>query len=230
MPHTWIIGAGKFGKRAARMLAASHGAGHITIVDPDPEAIKAVECNSINQDGISFLSTFGKEQGEDWVIPALPLHLAFEWLKMRWRYRFRFEKIEPPDLLLSGLPNVFCDDAGRLYASVADFLCPEDCPEPKAYCYYSGRKRKYDLFDFIKKLGDENFFSIVIRSHQRAKGVGGFKVNALLEAEKKIIYDNENQPVLLATACRCHSVIDIFNKCIIKRQALKKLDKAMGFA
>ncbi len=212
MTDIWIIGAGKFGKRAARLLSQRYPGRKITMVDPNLNSAPEAGCAFVKQDGIKFCAAFKPQQGEDWIIPALPLHLAYKWVHETLKQRFRFKPITIDNKILDKLPNVIQGRQGRIYTSVADFFCPPDCPEPRNHCYHTGRRRRYDLFRFIAEVGGSDFHTIVIRSHQKAPGVGGFQVKTLFKIQQEIIghLATEQIPLLLATSCRCHAVIDTF--------------------
>lgn len=194
------------------MLSRLSWRGKITLVDPNPDLPGRSGCEFIKQDGITFCSELEPDQGEDWIIPALPLHLAYKWLQKRLYHRFKLTNITLHNDILNKLPNVIAGREGRIYTSIADFLCPPDCPEPKNHCYRTGRKREYHMFEFIAELGGRTYFPIVIRSHQMAPGVGGFQLKTLFETENKVLRHpaKGEGPVLLATSCRCHAVIDAF--------------------
>ncbi len=213
MTHIWIIGAGRFGRRAARLLSRRYCPARITMVDPDPDFSGETGCAFEKRDGVAFCAAFRPQQGDDWIIPALPLHLAYKWLHERLKHRFRFKHVTIDNEIINRLPNVIEGGRGRIYTSAADFFCPPDCPEPKTHCYHTGRHREYDLFDFIAEVGKNRFFTTVVRSHQKAPGVGGFQVKSLFRAEQEIIrhFTTKTQPALLATSCRCHAVIDTFS-------------------
>jgi hypothetical protein len=80
MEKIWIIGAGHFGRRALQKLSENRKDCHFVLVDPLKENFEQgnfPNCQLEQTDGVEFLNRHlqpGKEP--DWIIPALPLHLA----------------------------------------------------------------------------------------------------------------------------------------------------------
>ncbi|MFW6081742.1 MAG: potassium transporter, partial [Desulfosalsimonas sp.] len=82
MKHIWIIGCGRFGKIALERLNAQKGEKTFVIVDKvrDVDSESHQNVKIINDDGILFLKKYLTPQNSpDWIIPALPLHLAAQW-------------------------------------------------------------------------------------------------------------------------------------------------------
>lgn len=71
------------------------------------------------------------------------------------------------------LPNFIEGKNGDIYVSHADFICPDDCPEPDDFCFFTGQERKRNMHDLLKEIDLPGFRPIVVRSHQLAHGVGG---------------------------------------------------------
>ncbi len=87
MEKIWIIGMGRFGLRAVQELSENRKDGHFVLVDPIQEhLVKGKGPNRVLEqtDGVDFLKrNLHKENGPDWIIPALPVHLAAKWCLMR---------------------------------------------------------------------------------------------------------------------------------------------------
>jgi len=207
-PRTYlIIGCGHFGSRAAKKLSQKDLHSKIIVVDKSRKALQKVSrlpIQTVVWDGISYLSQFLSEGREaNYIIPAVPFHLAFEFILSQLKsLRAKRRKIPP----LSGLPNPVSGKTGDLYTSLADFLCSEDCPEPAQYCTVTKKKRPKSLYKILNELKGP-FESRVIRSQQLGPGIGGFQPEALLnlleDIEKK---RNPNRLTLISTASRCHGV------------------------
>lgn len=61
----------------------------------------------------------------------IPIYLAFEFLLSKLKpLGAKIGKVPS----LPGLPNSMMGKKGDLYTSLANFFCPEDCPEPAQYC------------------------------------------------------------------------------------------------
>ncbi len=206
-PRYLIVGCGHFGSRAARQLLGNRPDSKVTIVDKKEEAFRKVSDLSVEKvasDGLSYLERIildGSPIGD--IVPAVPFHLAFEFILLRLR-PLRAKRVQLPPL--QNLPNSMPGERGDLYASFADFLCPDDCPEPSEFCTVTRKKRSKPLYKILLDLRGP-FDSTVIRSQQLGPGVGGYRPDALMrliEAIKK--RRDSNRPFLVSTACRCHGV------------------------
>ncbi len=211
MQHIWIIGAGKYGKKAVYAMKKRFPESIIKVVDESP-----VACNSIAQpnietvcmDGVSFLfKNLDRSRYPVWVIPVIPVHLAFEWIRLK--LSLSVEPAEIPVSVQESLPNVFPGKHGEIFISNASFLCPENCPEPEDICTYTKLPKKEPLYKLIESLSCMNHLNIVICSHQLAPGIGGITPQSLFNALDEI--RNSKYPILLSTACGCHGVLQAFN-------------------
>jgi hypothetical protein len=202
-----IIGCGHFGRRAAEILVRKSHRSKIIVVDKSKKALQKVSylpVESTVSEGTLYLKQFlSKRRKADYIIPAVPYHLAFEFILSRLKPLGAKRRRIPP---LSGLPNAMMGKTGDLYTSLANFLCSEDCPEPARYCTITKKRRLKPLYQIFGEL-EGSFESKVIRSCQLAPGVGGFKPEAflgLLEDIKKKM--DPNRSILISTASRCHGV------------------------
>jgi len=208
MEEIWIIGVGQFGYIAFQRLSEAGKDRHFVLVDPVAE--KLLRCKGSTStieisEGIEFLEKyFQKGRKPDWIIPALPAHLAAEWFLLHLGPQ-RLRRIPFPSELEVLVPNPIRGSEGNLYVSHADFRCPEDCDEPRDICSVTRKMRKQNMYDFLVNLYVEPFKSLNIRSHQLGPGIGGYRPEQLLE-----LMENVKQalgPILVSTACRCHGVI-----------------------
>jgi hypothetical protein len=207
-PSYLIIGCGHFGSKAVEKLHRKNPKSKIIVVDKNKRALQKVShlpIETIVFDGTLFLTSFLSEgRGGDYIIPAVPFHLAFEFLLSKLR-PFGAKRSKVP--VLSGLPNPMRGKTGDLYASFANFLCPEDCPEPSQYCTMTLERRRKPLYKILMDLSG-SFESRVIRSQQLGLGVGGFQAKALIGLTEDIKKRRTSDlPILISTACRCHGVI-----------------------
>ena len=203
-----IIGCGHFGSLAVKKLLHQNTDSRITVVDQHERVfrkISSLPVETLVGEGISCMGQLlQSNQKIDYIIPAVPFHLVFEYILSKLKPLDLERRTVPP---LYVLPNVTRGRTGDLYTSLADFLCPEDCPEPSQYCSVTGKRRKKPLYKQLMELTGP-FESQVIRSHQLAAGVGGFQPEALdhlLEHMK--MRPNVDRLVLVSTACRCHGVV-----------------------
>ena len=204
-----IIGAGHFGRRAARILSQKSDA-PILIVDKDEQGLLDIGELSIEKilcDGIHFLvKNFPFLSPSNTIIPAVPVHLAFEWLKSYLGGDLIFKQIQVPEEIIDFLPHTWPGKEGSLLASYANFRCPDDCPEPANYCTVTGEVRKKPLYELLNQLNPLNYKVHIIRSRQIAPGLGGYKVYDLKMLIARIKREGTGS-WLVGTACRCHGIV-----------------------
>ena len=212
MDDFWIIGGGKFGLKAAKVLHKANSSNNLTIVEREKtvcQRLGTLGFEAVCLEGIQYLEkNLIDTQYPDWIIPAIPLHVAYEWIRAKLSANYEIKRISVPNDLIAALPNPIRAEAEHLYTSIADFKCPDSCSEPDEICTYTGEPRAMILHEFLKSIQLKDFNSIVIRSHQLAPGVGGYTPEALFEGLKKI--EASRLPVLFSTACSCHGVIHTF--------------------
>lgn len=205
----FVLGAGRFGGRAAKILSSSCGSA-IWIVDKDKEALsrlKGLPVSRIQMDAVEFLSErFSSLFPENLLVPSLPVHLAFEWL-MRFCGGISREDIPRETKML--LPNVWAGSEGSLLVSYADFLCPDDCPEPADHCTITGKRRETPLYQRLREIHAPDHRIHIIRSRQLAPGVGGYMARDLMDVLENLRRHREEK-WLLGTACRCHGIVTAF--------------------
>jgi hypothetical protein len=202
-----IIGCGHFGSRAVKILLQKDPHSKIIVVDKSKKALQKVSrlpIETIISDGIFYLSQFlSKGRKTNYIIPAVPLHLAFEFILSQLKPLGAKRKRIPSIL---GLPNPVSGKTGDLYISLANFLCSEDCPEPAQYCTITKKRRSKPLYQILNDL-EGAFESRVIRSQQLRPGIGGFRPKALLDLLEDIKKKkNSGRSILVSTASRCHGV------------------------
>jgi hypothetical protein len=209
----WIIGFGRVGRRAFERLQERWPEAAFAIVDPRlcavPEGTAKVQW--FKEDGVAFLSARHREVTADpspWIVPALPRHLAYEWIVSRLEETGTVRPGRVPEALVARLPNAATGPEGQAYISSADFICPDNCREPQAACPVTRRPRSDDLHARLAELRIEGCRSVVVRSFQLAPGVGGYRGRQLAEALQTI----QSHPgrYLLSTASKCHGVMHAF--------------------
>ena len=208
----WILGAGKFGQRAAKTLRKAHPDAEITVIDRNINTLnrlKNLATRTICGDGIAFLTENLKSADDPkWLIPTIPVHVAYEWIRCRLKNAYRLEPLTIPKALMDMLWHPVVGRCNEIYMSIADFLCPDDCPSPKDVCTFTGEPRPLVLHEFLASLHYQDFQSIVIESKQLAPGVGGYTPKALLAALAEV--KKSRYPILFSTASRCHGVMHAF--------------------
>ncbi len=216
-----VIGCGHFGHRAVQALKSLSPSPRVIAVDRDRNQLRAVErrADQVHHgDGIHYLAGLPESQAVSyWIVPALPLHLALEWMLYtlnRAGATYTAERLP--------LPKAFnprkvlwqhCTPTGTFYCSLSDFTCPDDCPEPEEYCYVTQQPRPTPLYLILKEITCAGYHSLVVRSRIIVPGVGGYPFADLLTLRSFLLSNEGNY--LLSTACTCHGIagaISIFAK------------------
>jgi hypothetical protein len=206
----WIIGAGRFGQIAVERIRRKKADAAVTVVDKESTDLGHGNVSAIQQDGIQWLAAKLQPKAPvDMVVPAIPVHVAYEWLKSNLSERYKINPIDIPDKWLARMPNAMRGAVGQAYVSHADFICPDNCPEPKTICTHTGKPRPMDLFRLLAGLDFDDVLPIVIRSHQLLPGVGGIYPGEFFDALYTVC-SNRQRALMIATACRCHGVVDFF--------------------
>lgn len=212
MKTVWILGAGQFGEIAGVRLRLKYPEAEIIIVDQDSAALREVEAvasTTVLGEGTAYLAQHLEASGPpDWIVPAIPVHVAFEWIGLQLAATHRLEKLKIPGSVTQNLGKRFTGQDGRVYTSLADFTCPGNCPEPAELCFVTGKPRPVDLHKELTSVAPPLMTPVIVRSRQLSAGVGGYRPGDLFEALRQI--EACAGPVLLGTACRCHSVLDAF--------------------
>ena len=205
-----ILGNGKFGRLALRRLARQDAAASFVVVDRDP-AVLAVTLDGVpdwtrvQAEAIAFLVRhLGGDGRWDWIIPMVPVHVAFHWLLAGPLAGSAWQPEAVPEALAGLIPGARRGPQGELYLSRAQHLCPDDCAEP-AVCPVTGESRDLPLHQELASLNLAGYEIRVIPSQQLAPGVGGYPPGRLLDLARELGALKGN--VLIATACRCHGVI-----------------------
>lgn len=209
METIWIVGVGHFGLRAFHKLSTQQKERQFVLIDPikaDIEPGTRVSYRFEQADGIEFLeNNLRPGHGPDWIIPALPIHLAAEWCLSHLAPRGFSRETDLSPTLNPMLPNPMAGSDGDKYVSHAEFKCPDNCPEPRDKCTVTQESRKRDMFEILERIQVPMFQPMVIRSHQLAPGVGGYRPAQLFSLLHHA--ESAENGVLIITACRCHAVI-----------------------
>ncbi|MBS4021924.1 MAG: NAD-binding protein [Dethiobacter sp.] len=204
MGNMLVLGAGNFGKRAVEVLLEAGN--KVIVVDRDARALYAFRGSNLTAvcaGGIEYLVA-QEIKSFDWIIPALPMHVAFEWLaKVLHSMEITCRQMPVPKL---SVPNPLRGKDGALYASFASHLCPPDCPEPDGACYVTGEQRTVPLHRLLAGLTAPGFDIEVVQSHQLFPGLGGLNPVELKVLLEKTI--SRRNSLIVATSCACHAVLD----------------------
>lgn len=208
----WIIGGGRFGRRAVEALKKSDPNGNIIVVDKEPLRNLPSNVEVICADGIDwFTEHFVPDACVDKIIPALPLHLVADWVKKKLANEhgaIRSEEIL--DEHLHRFPHPMRINPSRIVMSHADFICPSNCSEPDDICTYTQKKRPIPLYHILEIIQMGDFVPLIVQSRQFASGVGGYFAEDLwylLTRAKQL----PGTPLLIGTACKCHGIVDGFS-------------------
>lgn len=201
-----VVGGGRFGRLALERLPGRVA----TLVEPNPgEGLSALATEQgvelIRALGVDFLApALAGEQPPRWVVPALPRHLLHDWL-LRELNDPQARAAEVPAAALPAVASLFKGDEGQYFLSLADFLCPDDCPEPPQLCTVTGKPRGEPLYQRLAAMSLPGWRVAALRSRQLAPGVGGCLASEMLKIKERI--KAQAGDWLVATACRCHGVV-----------------------
>ncbi len=208
MKKIWVLGAGKFGRLALESILRHLPEVEITLIDSRATGVDVKGVTFFCEDGINWLvKNLEREGAPDMIIPAIPVHMVAEWMKEKSDGNATLAPAPFPKHLLTRIPHSLQNGDSQAYVSHADFLCPENCGEPELYCSYTGEERKEDMFRLLADLKDTGCTVLVVRSYQLFPGVGGIYPEdmwSLLDSAHNFL----DKPLLVATACRCHGVVD----------------------
>ena len=206
-----ILGAGKFGLLALSRLSRQDHEARFLVVDREPVALAAARAfrgmaAAVQEvEAISYLVThLSSEFPWDWLIPMVPLHLAYDWLISGPLAGKGWEPYTVPGDLGSLVAQSIPGPGGELYLSMAPRHCPDDCPEPTV-CPVTGEERHEPLFARLAEASRPELPILVVASQQLAPGVGGYAPLRLMELAETVA--KASGPLLVATACRCHGVV-----------------------
>ncbi|MGW8186204.1 MAG: NAD-binding protein, partial [Desulfobacterales bacterium] len=190
MKTVWVLGAGQFGEKAATRLRLKNPETSIIVIDKDGSALDRVEgvaTAAVAGDAVAYLAEHLTVPEEpDWIVAAIPVHVAFEWLCKRLAPAYQIEKLTVPGTLTQRLGRVFKGENGRVYTSLADFICPSNCPEPADLCFVTGKPRPIDLYEELSAVALHQMTPVIIRSRQLSPGVGGYSPGDLFDALRKV--------------------------------------------
>jgi hypothetical protein len=208
MEELWIIGLGQFGSIALQRLSKFGPKRHFVLVDPVAENLLKFKSPTTTleiSDGVEYLHThLSNSRKPDWIIPALPVHLAAEWVLVHLGAQ-KLKRISLPSEIERFIPNPIRGSEGDIYTSHADFRCPDDCDESGDICTITRNARKQDMFELLGNLDIEAFMALNIRSYQLGPGIGGYRPEHLMAIRDSV--RQARGAILLSTACRCHGVI-----------------------
>ena len=206
-----ILGAGKFGRLALERLARQDAAARFTVVDRDPAALALIldgvpGRTRVPAEAVAFLvQHLGGDGRWDWIIPMVPVHVAFHWLIAGPLAGSDWQPAAVPEALAGLIPAAQRGPQGELYLSRPQHQCPDDCAEPEV-CPVTGESRELPLHQELASLHLAGYEIRVIPSRQLAPGVGGYSPTRLLDLARDM--GALKGKVLIATACRCHGVVD----------------------
>ncbi|ROR03054.1 potassium transporter [Desulfosoma caldarium] len=204
----WILGAGRFGRLAMERLLKGD-INQAVVVDADRQRLMDIPEESpvirVRGDIFVFLSNQDLVDHQ-WIIPAVPVHVAYGWILMELSKKGVARRLAVPTVVDAQVPHPIRTPSGTVYASHATFRCPDDCPEPEDHCTITKKPRPEKLYQTLQNLSIPTFGTVVIQSRQLAPGVGGYTGAQLKEALGAI----EASPgaYCVATSCSCHAVID----------------------
>ena len=206
-----ILGAGKFGVLALERLAAQDPEARFVVVDRQAAALARARSLGVQRaqlveaPAIDYLAArMGPKIPWDWLIPMVPVHVAYAWLLAGPLAEQGWGPAAVPDHLKDLAALAITGPEGELYLSRATHVCPDDCAEPEV-CPVTGEERGQPLFARLAAASRPELPLFVVASRQLAPGVGGYAPGKLVELADAVT--RSSGPLLVATACRCHGVI-----------------------
>lgn len=203
-----ILGAGTFGRRAARLLRQAFPALELIVVDRHLAPLEEVRrqdptAHLLAADGPAWAAAaLPRLHAGDYLLPCLPGQVAWEILRLTVLTPPEWQTVPVPPELEAVAPVAFRSAAGELYLSRARHRCPVDCGEPEV-CPVDGLPRRPGLDEVLAGFCLPGWQIRVLSSRQLLPGVGGFQVAAL----RRLAAPPLPAGLLLATACRCHGVV-----------------------
>ena len=202
----FVAGVGRFGSRALEELRRRHPRWKLAAADVESERIAAWARQGVEAypgDAVEALDRLLDVDSPRWIVPAVPFHLAFEWVLRRLACSANaIRRPLPPQV---AVPNAMLGSRGDLYASFATFRCPEHCPEPKGRCTFTGEKRPVPLYRLLGRLAVPDHRVVGVRSYQLAPGAGGVRSEDMLDLLAAV--QETPGDWILYTSCRCHGVL-----------------------
>lgn len=206
-----ILGSGKFGLLALQRLSAQDPEARFVVVDRQAAALAQARAmgvagvDLVEANAIHYLTAhLGPEPPWKWLIPMVPIHVAYAWLLKGPLAGQGWGPADVPRELEDLAPLVIRGPKGELYLSLARHLCPDDCDEPTV-CPVTGEKREHPLFRRLMEASRPGLPIFMVVSEQLAPGIGGYSPLKLVELAETMAA--ASGPLLVATACRCHGVV-----------------------
>lgn len=208
----WVLGAGRFGELAVKRLSRRLPQARLAVIDVRPDRLDRIRSEygapslTVHEgDGILLLEREDLP-GDLWVVPAVPRHVAFQWLVNQLNRSGTAAVLPVPREVDEQVPNPYRVSGGTVYSSHATFLCPDSCSEPEDICTYTRRPRPTSLFEILSRIQVPEHRAVVVRSRQLAPGVGGYPMAQLCSTRDRIC--SHPGRFIIATSCRCHGVIN----------------------
>ncbi len=204
-----VLGAGRFGRIAVERLKSRFPEALLSVTDRDERRVAEITGElKIAGEVHECISSLGGTQPEDdlWIIPSVPVHVAFEWVFGGLGRRGDCRRSAVPEVVAEHVPNPIRAQSGAIYASFATFVCPDYCGERGEICTHTGKKRPGNLYEVLGGVRAPGFDVHVLRSWQLTRGVGGYPGRSLRELAAAV--GAKPGAHLIATSCRCHGVID----------------------
>lgn len=207
-----ILGAGKFGLLALKRLSAQDPEARFVVVDRQAAALAQARslgvaaADLVEAEAADYLVAHlvGPRFPWKWLIPMVPVHVAYVWLLKGPLAGQGWGPAEVPEYLKDLAALAIRGAEGELYLSMATHVCPSDCAEPEV-CPVTGEEREQPLFSKLAEASRPELPLFVVASQQLAPGVGGYSPHKLVELADQVA--PASGPLLVATACRCHAVV-----------------------
>jgi len=233
-----IAGGGHFGTEA--LISAKESLAKIILIDeiPDCKASKfadervngidldeamSVKANNVKFfvcDAVKFLKDFLKKATPDYIVPAIPGHLAGKLVK-RWLedkdFKIKFDSRLVREVL-DDIPKsmvIYCDEnSGTIITSYMPkgSFCKIPCDQPIEFCPTTGKPKAGPMYKVLEHANwNKVKISKILISHKLQRDVGCFRGEELTSFLSSIEHIERPYSLAIGTSCTCHGILNLFS-------------------
>jgi hypothetical protein len=229
----FIMGGGKFGKKALRYFKSKGAKVLVVDIDPNCKAKSEVDIRAekldvyddlvdgqtaiLEGDAFNIILTLLETKVPDLVVTAIPGNCLAKIVDL-W-FKKKNIKIEPDqnaiskalDNLPKNLITFVNNDSGIIVISYmfSNMQCRDNCLPPKKICALTGRPKIVPINEFLDFcVYDIAEFSKILVSKQITGGLGAIIGKDLNNLLKKLDTLNKSITIAIGIACHCHGIIN----------------------
>jgi len=230
----FVMGGGKFGKKALRYLKDS-GA-KVLIVDINPTCKSSLEVDVLGED-LSVLDSLRPEQAAflvgnavdilvslletiipDLVVTAIPGNVLAKvvevWLAKRDIKLEPYTKVVPK--VLANIPPSLVSSVDELSGVIvvsympSNMMCRENCLPPKGVCASTGKPKLGSVDKLLEfSVFNNTDVSGILYSKQLTGGLGAINGKELHSLLKRLDDFHKPYTLCIGTACDCHGILNL---------------------